>query len=693
MEVYTGRPVDIIMSAKCLKCDFKVRNDFSTNGTCQFGLFHGASGDMEKYNALQLFNRSMAIGFRYTSYVGDGDCKNHAAIVDSQPYGEGVEIFKLECANHLGKRCYKKLEKFGNSWTGNKDKEVDSGKGSGKDSDKGGAKKKAKENAREKEDKERAIGKHGVDITGYYWASGSQEGTSGGQEGKSVGQGPSSAKGKSGGKGGKAKNSGTKGGVKSIDNVSTESVVPLSSELNINVPIGDKPIPADYGIDLSQVTETPLELVIPPLVKKTVPRTNSRLARAQKKAGTTPSVLTLFPLAKKDSSLDVSSTQSSQNVQVDQETSTVSSPGLPEQPEEEAVTSRRSGRITSKSRPNYNQGGSSSEEVEVLEAASTPVVPEVASSAGLAAASTPGQADPSASPASFDVPQWLKDRHDNPRRTYVIKHMFTGILCNRIARKYRLAVYSHCDDGPAIQSRAVRGVLNHELDHKDTTGDQRKHYHRFCDAGCGFNKWLATGGTAQTYCKTTYKDFAGKEVPWDSGVFAGMDSIFPEAFRELEEIFEVIGDQSLMSRCSTVRTQNINESIHAKIWAICSKHKMHKHARFIFAAQQVVLNHNLGIFGASLLNVLGLVSPEVAKGLQGLDCRSLRSAERKWVIGPTVSKLNRRKVRTKGAANELARPLPSRTGASSSSRSTRSSTRGRRTSGRASGAYCAGDEI
>ena len=176
-------------------------------------------------------------------------------------------------------------------------------------------------------------------------------------------------------------------------------------------------------------------------------------------------------------------------------------------------------------------------------------------------------------------------------------------------------------------------------------------------------------------------------------MFTGMDSIFPEAFRELENIFRTIGNPALMTRCSTVRTQNINESIHAKIWAICSKHKMHKHARFIFAAQQVVLNHNLGIFGASLLNVLGLMSPEVAKGLQGLDKRSLRSAERKWVLNETVSKLDRRKVTTKGAANEIARPLPSRTGASSSTRSTSSSARGKRASGRASGAYCTGDEI
>ena len=101
VEVYTGRPVDAVMTTKCTSCE--KCNDYKDNGNCKFDLFHGCSGDMEKYNAIVLFGRSMSIGFRYTSYIADGDCKNHKAITELAPYGKGVIILKGECANHLSK--------------------------------------------------------------------------------------------------------------------------------------------------------------------------------------------------------------------------------------------------------------------------------------------------------------------------------------------------------------------------------------------------------------------------------------------------------------------------------------------------------------------------------------------------------------------------------------------------------------
>ena len=49
--------------------------------------------------------------------------------------------------------------------------------------------------------------------------------------------------------------------------------------------------------------------------------------------------------------------------------------------------------------------------------------------------------------------------------------MFSNHLCHKIALKYRLAVYGHCEEGPVEQSKAVKAVLYHELDHKDVTPD------------------------------------------------------------------------------------------------------------------------------------------------------------------------------------------------------------------------------
>ena len=115
VEVYTGRAVDAVMTTKCTS--FERCNDYRNNGNCKNNLFHGCSGDMEKHNALILFDRSMSIGFRYTSYIADGDCKNHKAITESAPYGKGVIILKEECANHLSKRAYTCLSLWGMTWT------------------------------------------------------------------------------------------------------------------------------------------------------------------------------------------------------------------------------------------------------------------------------------------------------------------------------------------------------------------------------------------------------------------------------------------------------------------------------------------------------------------------------------------------------------------------------------------------
>ena len=71
IDVFTGRPVDGIMTEKCIEC--KLSDKYTDNGNCPQGLFHGASGDMEKFNALTLFGRSQSLGFRYVHYISDGD--------------------------------------------------------------------------------------------------------------------------------------------------------------------------------------------------------------------------------------------------------------------------------------------------------------------------------------------------------------------------------------------------------------------------------------------------------------------------------------------------------------------------------------------------------------------------------------------------------------------------------------------
>ena len=78
VDVFTGRPVDAVMIEKCIECD--KCDSYPDNGNCPRGLFHGASGDMEKFNALTLFGRSEKLGLRYLHYISDGDVKVHASL-------------------------------------------------------------------------------------------------------------------------------------------------------------------------------------------------------------------------------------------------------------------------------------------------------------------------------------------------------------------------------------------------------------------------------------------------------------------------------------------------------------------------------------------------------------------------------------------------------------------------------------
>ena len=71
----------IVVRNKCKTCD-----DYEDNENCPYGLFHGPSGSMELNNALVLFGRSEALGFRYLTYVADGDSKILPHLFALDPY-------------------------------------------------------------------------------------------------------------------------------------------------------------------------------------------------------------------------------------------------------------------------------------------------------------------------------------------------------------------------------------------------------------------------------------------------------------------------------------------------------------------------------------------------------------------------------------------------------------------------------
>ena len=117
VEVITGRIIDFEVTEKCTneECGDKA-HDYKDNGNCKFGNFHGSSGPMETHNAMVLFRRSTMWGFRYTTYISDGDAKVFNDLRGAMVYGPDIIIEKMECANHLAKRACAALHKFGLTW-------------------------------------------------------------------------------------------------------------------------------------------------------------------------------------------------------------------------------------------------------------------------------------------------------------------------------------------------------------------------------------------------------------------------------------------------------------------------------------------------------------------------------------------------------------------------------------------------
>ena len=69
----------------------------------------GSSGSMEVQGAVDMWRRSEERQLRYLTFIGDGDCKAHKAVMESQPYGPAVHVQKEECVGHVQKRVGTRL--------------------------------------------------------------------------------------------------------------------------------------------------------------------------------------------------------------------------------------------------------------------------------------------------------------------------------------------------------------------------------------------------------------------------------------------------------------------------------------------------------------------------------------------------------------------------------------------------------
>ena len=72
----------------------------------------GSAGSMEVEGMKKIFSRSLEKhSVRYVNYTGVGDTKSYKSVSESEPYGPGVTIKKIECVGHVQKRMGTNLRK------------------------------------------------------------------------------------------------------------------------------------------------------------------------------------------------------------------------------------------------------------------------------------------------------------------------------------------------------------------------------------------------------------------------------------------------------------------------------------------------------------------------------------------------------------------------------------------------------
>ena len=235
------------------------------------------------------------------------------------------------------------------------------------------------------------------------------------------------------------------------------------------------------------------------------------------------------------------------------------------------------------------------------------------------------------------------------------KRLANNANIHRVANMYTMAVYDHIDQGPRMQSQQVFAVLFHELDHKWAEPLQREHYHQYCGKWCRFQEWKSSEKPDdEVYTHDTSNWLHEKDKPWDRGIFAGIDYLYPEAFRVLVTKFRWFGRLELMGRCSMRITTNMAESMHARLHGIATKscHRSLKRLRFV--GLHTMLASALGHLRANLDGVFGTRSARIVQDLNNKQVESFRVASRKHDLDEKCHDGSRLKVSTD--PNVSARP-------------------------------------
>ena len=113
-SVYTGKVLDVAIISKYCRCPEKSKGVHEDSCNANYS---GSSGGMEVAGVTKIFECSQTCDkVSYINYLGDGDSKSFKHVQELKPYGNEVEIQKLECAGHVQKRMGTRLRRLKTSY-------------------------------------------------------------------------------------------------------------------------------------------------------------------------------------------------------------------------------------------------------------------------------------------------------------------------------------------------------------------------------------------------------------------------------------------------------------------------------------------------------------------------------------------------------------------------------------------------
>ena len=184
-----------------------------------------------------------------------------------------------------------------------------------------------------------------------------------------------------------------------------------------------------------------------------------------------------------------------------------------------------------------------------------------------------------------------------------------------------------------FMSNALRAIPRHYMDHVGASEhDRRTLYHSFCSI---------------EFCKFTRLQDSekGDYEPEKNGDLYILE-LNKKGERQtlvMESIlkcFDKLGAVSVMSRCTRLLNQNINESLHSRCFRILDKTKFYKYFHVEFAAQLAMLIHNCGYEYTlgTLYTQFGQYFTDERKNFDRKDAQKKRNAGKRHQVKKVLSK-------------------------------------------------------